>query len=227
MSLIIKNSLLLLLVCGVAAAPVHAAAANTPDKIIETLTAQMLAAIETARPTFAKAPEPFYARIEELVLPHMDIRNFARGVMGRYGSGAYYRSLKTPEEKAAFKARVLKFAEIFKHSVVRTYGKGLMTFDGQTITLVPLSKEQQSRISAGAPLEILQTIASPGSDPHELRYSFARNKKGQWLVRNILVDGINLGKVYQSQFAAAVKDHNGDVDAAIANWVVEPPGGKG
>ena len=180
----------------------------------------MLGAVEDAKDTFAEDPEPFYDLLQTLVIPRMDMRGFARGVMGEYGSSAYYRALATPEEKAAFKARVLKFVDVFTDSVVRTYGKGLMTFDGQSIERLPLSEADEAAVAAGKPLEIVQMIRSPGSDPHEIRYSFARNKKGVWLARNILVDGINLGRVYQSQFSQSVKDYNGDVDAAVNGWQV-------
>ena len=198
-----------------------------PDKIIDVLTVQLLTAVEDAKDGFAENPEPFYALLQTLVIPHMDMRGFARGVMGEYGSTAYYRGLQTKAEREAFKARVLGFVDIFTDSVVRTYGKGLMTFDGQSIDRVPLTPEEEEMVATGRPLEIVQMIRSPGSDPHELRYSFARNKKGTWLARNILVDGINLGRVYQSQFSQAVKDNNGDVDAAVNGWSTDAAEGGG
>ncbi len=203
-------------------APVASVANDNPkpDEIVAVLTEEVLVAIEVAKPTFASDPEPFYQALDTIIMPRMDVRNFARGVMGRYGSTSYYRSLKTNEERTLFKQRINTFANVFKESVVRTYGKGLMTFSGQKINLVPLDDEQKQKIANGKTVEILQTIEASDGAPHELRYSFGRNKRGIWLVRNLLVDGINLGKVYQSQFAQAVKDKDGDIDAAIQNWVV-------
>lgn len=202
------------------AVPLQAQANTPPDQIVEQLTVEMLAAIKAAKSTFADDPEPFYKAIEDIVMPRMDIRSFARGVMGQYGSTSYYRSLQTDSQREQFKQRILTFADVFKHSIVRTYSKGLMTFSGQTIALVPVTDEQKAKIAAGDSLELLQVIESSDSDPHELRYSFARSRDGEWLVRNLLVDGINLGKVYQSQFTQAVKDSGGDVDKAIKNWAV-------
>lgn len=189
-----------------------------PEEIIDTLTVALLTAVEEHKATFAAQPEPFYEVLKTLVIPHMDMRGFARGVMGEYGSTALYRGLATEAEREAFKARVLRFVDVFTESVVRTYGKGLMTFDGQEIERMPLSDEDKAAVASGSPLEIVQMVRSPGSAPHEIRYSFARNKRGVWLARNILVDGINLGRVYQSQFSQAVKDNNGDVDAAVDGW---------
>jgi hypothetical protein len=35
------------------------------------------------------------------------------------------------------------------------------------------------------------------------------------------IQTVNLGKVYRSQFKAALKEHRGDVDKVIETWVVE------
>ena len=162
----------------------------------------------------------FLNKVKDTVLPVMDIRSFARGVMGRYGSSKAYRVLKTDEEKQAFKDRIVTFSEVFENSVVRTYSKGLMTFNGETINVIPMTDEQKAAASQSGRATIVQHIVREGDEPYVLEYSFGRTKSGKWLARNILVDGINLGRVYQSQFSQAVKDNDNSVDAAIANWAV-------
>jgi len=189
-----------------------------PDALISSVTEGLLSAVEKERENFGENPEPFYQEVESLVLPLMDMRSFARGVMGQYGSSKAYRALKTKEEKDAFKARVVRFADVFKVSMVRTYSKGLMTFTGQDISVVPFTEKELAEITASGRAEVRQLVARENDEPYELKYSFARNKGGDWLARNVLVDGINLGRVYQSQFAQAVIDNDGDVDAAIDNW---------
>jgi len=54
-----------------------------------------------------------------------------------------------------------------------------------------------------------------------------RDKKGQWKLRNVTIEAINLGKVYQSQFYSAVKQYNGDIDQVIDNWTVDPTKAQG
>lgn len=191
-----------------------------PDQLIETVTTELLEAVEVHKPTFSEDPEPFYNTVKSTVLPVMDMRNFSRGVMGRYGSTKAYRVLKTKEEKQAFKDRILAFSEVFESSVVRTYSKGLMTFNGETINVIPMTDEQRAAAGESGRATIVQHIVREGEEPYVLEYSFGRSKSGQWLARNILVDGINLGRVYQSQFSQAVKDNGNSVDAAIKNWAV-------
>ena len=40
------------------------------------------------------------------------------------------------------------------------------------------------------------------------------------------LDTLNLGKVYQSQFASAAGKFGGDIDAVIENWSVVPETGR-
>ena len=46
------------------------------------------------------------------------------------------------------------------------------------------------------------------------------DKEGSWKVRNLQVDGVDLGRVYQKQFASAVRDNDGDVDQVVDSWNV-------
>ena len=43
---------------------------------------------------------------------------------------------------------------------------------------------------------------------------------GDWRVRNVIVNGINLGLTYRNQFAEALRSpaNKGDIDKVIAGW---------
>jgi phospholipid transport system substrate-binding protein len=49
-----------------------------------------------------------------------------------------------------------------------------------------------------------------------------RNRAGEWKLNNVVIEGINLGQTYRSQFASAADQNRGDLDKVIANWKVEP-----
>ena len=51
-----------------------------------------------------------------------------------------------------------------------------------------------------------------------------RGGDGQWRMRNVILDEINLGKVYRNQFAAAAVKYKGDIDQVIDNWSVTDEG---
>ena len=44
------------------------------------------------------------------------------------------------------------------------------------------------------------------------------NKKAEWRVINVIINGINLGKTFRSQFVQAAQKNQGDLDQVIANW---------
>jgi len=41
---------------------------------------------------------------------------------------------------------------------------------------------------------------------------------GQWKVRNVIVEGINMGLLFRDQFAQAMQAQGGDLEAVISNW---------
>ena len=47
------------------------------------------------------------------------------------------------------------------------------------------------------------------------------NTSGAWKVRNIIVDGINLGLTYRNQFDGAMSRHGNDIEKVIGNWSEE------
>ena len=46
------------------------------------------------------------------------------------------------------------------------------------------------------------------------------------MLRNMIIDNINLGELYQKQFAAAMKKHNGDFAKVVDNWLQEIESGN-
>jgi phospholipid transport system substrate-binding protein len=50
-------------------------------------------------------------------------------------------------------------------------------------------------------------------------YQMVLDAKGQWKVRNLILNGINLGLTFRNQFASTVEANRGNLDKAIANFV--------
>ena len=113
-------------------------APKLPQVLIQDVTDQVLTAILEANNYYQEDPERFYVEVENIMAPVMDYQTFARTVMGRYGSSSAYRALKTDEERAQFRTRVEDFTKVFRQTMMNTYGKGLMAFNGEKITVLPL-----------------------------------------------------------------------------------------
>ncbi|MFB1037285.1 MAG: ABC transporter substrate-binding protein [Sinobacterium sp.] len=211
----------MILVVGFAQAQqisMQAVVPKLPQVLIQDVTDEVLAAILVANSYYQKDPERFYVKVEEIMAPVMDYQTFARTVMGRYGSSSAYRVLKTDEERAQFRARVKGFTKVFRQTIMNTYGKGLMAFNGEKITVLPLDEENMAKVAAGDYVQVVQVIRGEDGSDTKIYYKLKPDKYGEWKMRNVVIDTINLGQVYQSQFASAVKDNDGDIDKAIIAW---------
>ena len=44
---------------------------------------------------------------------------------------------------------------------------------------------------------------------------------GEWKVRNVVINGINIGKLFRDQFADAMQRNGNNLDTTINNWAGE------
>lgn len=201
----------------------QAAAGKTPHQTVEATTSAVLKVIADGKLYFDKEPERFYQEVQAVLDPIVDFDGFSRSVMGRYGGPQYFRSLKTPEEKKHYVEQVKRFSDTFKTGLVRTYGKGLLAFEGQKIVVLPPREGDIARVNKGDTVDVVQQIFGSADTPYVVRYKMRQDKKSQeWKLRNVTIEDINVGQVYRSQFESAVKKHKGDIDKVIETWTVEP-----
>lgn len=206
--------------CGVAlAAQANNPAPNDPYQIVQQTTERVLAIVKDAKGYADKDPDRFNNQVATVLDEVVDFDSFARGVMGTYASAQRYNALTTDAEKAAFKERIQRFSTTFKHGLVQTYAKGLLKFNGEKIETLPPQKGDDA--SAGS-VAVVQNIYGSADKPYVVQYSMRRNKDGIWKLQNVIIEGINLGQTYRSQFASAADQYHGDLEKVIANWTVEP-----
>ena len=97
--------------------------------------------------------------------------------------------------------------------LVRTYSKGLLAFGGSRIEFDDSgSRIEESRAT------LRQLIYSDQVRPYVVVYTMGRNREGQWQIRNLVVENVNLGQIYRSQFEAEARRHDGDIDKVIDSW---------
>lgn len=196
-----------------------AAMPNDPYQIVQQTTERVLVIIKDGKSYYDKDPARFNGQVEAVMNEVIDFDSFARGVMGPYASAQRYQALATEQEKAEFRARIQRFSETFKHGLVETYAKGLLKFNGQKIETLPARKGDNPESGSVA---VVQNIYGSADKPYVVQYSMRRNREGQWKLQNVIIEGINLGQTYRSQFASAADQHRGDLDKVIASWKVEP-----
>lgn len=209
------------------AAPLWAAEAQAATRpvsaheVVEQTTHRVMSIITEAQGYFDEDPDRFYREIEKVLDDVVDFDSFARGVMGKYASKRMYMTLKTDAERRAFVERMRRFSDTFREGLVHTYAKGLLAFNGNRVEVVPADEKPEP----GESVTVVQHIYGEAEKPYVVHYKLRKDREGHWKLRNVTIEAINLGKVYQSQFASAAKLYDGDIDKVIDNWSVDPTAG--
>lgn len=147
--------------------------------------------------------EDFYRAVTEVLEPVVHFGWIARTVMGDHAEGA------SPEQLEAF-------GRTFKEGLVKSYARGIEGYVDSQIRVLPPEQE----LGDSRRVVVHQEVRDSGKT-YRLSYNMGRNREGQWQLLNVMLDGVNLGRTFRSQFAQAMRQHDGDLDAVIANWLSE------
>jgi phospholipid transport system substrate-binding protein len=175
----------------------------TPYQLVEQLTLQVLSVVRESKDSLGSDPESFYQSISDVLSPFVAFDYISDGVMGRYAKEA------TIDQRR-------RFSLSFKSDMMSTYAKGMVAFGDDKVEVIhpEQSITEQSRVS------VKQKVYTEKGD-HEVIYSMGKSKNtGKWLLLNVVIDGVNLGSTFRSQFSQAMQKE-GDLEAVIANWSVE------
>ena len=172
--------------------------AESLETFLENASGALLAEIHEGRDAFDQNPGALYKKMDVKLADLVDFPSITRGVMGNYYQDA------TTEQRAAFQS-------MFRTSIVELYTKTLIFIESEAIRVLPLEEEPKSRAT------VTMEVATKEGASHKLIYSMAKEDSA-WRVRNIIVDGINLGLLYRNQFKAMMSEEHDDIDAVIRNW---------
>lgn len=193
---LLRRSLLVLLAC----LPFAGHAAATPQQLVQATTDKVLGELNSKREEFRQDPEAFYQALDGILGPVVDFDGFARGVMTvRYSRQA------SPQQMQAFQ-------DSFKRSLVRFYGGALLEYDNQEIRMLPAPPSREpNRASVN-----MEVVGRAGA-VYPVTYTLEQ-KAGAWKVRNVIINGINIGKLFRDQFAESMRSNGNDLDRVIATW---------
>jgi phospholipid transport system substrate-binding protein len=197
---ILRRSLLVLL----AALPLmgNAVAAPSAHDIIKTTTDQLLADLSTNKEKYKQDPGAFYESLNRIVGPVVDADGISKSIMT-----VKYSRKATP-------AQMTRFQENFKRSLFQFYGNALLEYNNQGITVDPAKDESGERTSVG------MTVKGNNGAVYPVSYTLEKIN-GEWKVRNVIINGINIGKLFRDQFADAMQRNGNDLDKTINGWAGE------
>ncbi|MGI9275009.1 MAG: MlaC/ttg2D family ABC transporter substrate-binding protein [Endozoicomonas sp.] len=200
--LLLSAGTLLVFTPTVAAAPTL----PPPEKEVEEFTRELLALYDKNKEEYRKDKEAFIKEVDRLLSPVVAFDQIARYVMGKY-------TRRNPAE-------VDKFEKVFKDSLFNFYGNALLSLDDTSLTIDSVDKTSPDQMKKYIEGEIrripVKMKVKTSSRTLEIFYSMV-HVNGRWKLRNITLEGINIAKQFQSQFANAV-DRHGKVEYVVAHW---------
>ena len=194
----LRRGLLVLL----AALPLMANAAGSAHDLVKGTTDKMLADLTANKEQYKQDPSKFYDALNTIVGPVVDAEGISRSIMS-----VKYSRKATPDQ-------MKRFQDNFKKGLFQFYGNALLEYNNQGITVDPAKDESDDRTSVG------MTVKGNNGAIYPVQYTLEKIN-GEWKLRNVIINGINIGKLFRDQFADAMQRNGNDLDKTINGWAGE------
>lgn len=192
---LLRRGLLILL----ASLPLVATAAPTAHGVVKSTTDELIGDLKANKAGYQQNPQSFYDTLERILGPVVDSAGISRSIMTvKYSRRASDEQLK-------------RFEDNFKRSLMQFYGNALLEYDNQSIRVLPAKAEGADRASVGMEVRDSKGTVYPVS------YTMVQ-LDGQWKLRNVIINGINVGKLFRDQFADSMQRNGNDLDRTIDGW---------
>jgi phospholipid transport system substrate-binding protein len=197
---ILRRGLLVLL----AALPLfaNAAPASSAHELVDRTTKQLLADLAANKDKYKTDPQAFYDALNGIVGPVIDAEGISKSIM----TVKYSRN--------ASPAQMQRFEENFKRSLIQFYGNALLEYNNQGITVSPAKEEGADRTSVD------MSVKGNNGAVYPVSYTLV-TINNEWKVRNVIINGINIGKLFRDQFADAMQRNGNNLDKTIDGWAGE------
>jgi phospholipid transport system substrate-binding protein len=179
-----------------------------PEQVVRDTAEYVLSEVTARKAELDVDPSLIYPLVKRTVVPHFDFTSMARSAMGRFWRNA------TPQQQERVVAE-------FQELLVRTYATALLGYSGQKIEYLPMrAADQAKRVT------VQTRISAAGGPPIPINYSLKLEDGKEWLVYDVVIDGVSLVTNYRSSFtrliqqgAAQAKDRSTRMQAGIDNLI--------
>lgn len=175
---------------------------DSPHPVVKKTADSLVAALNADPEKLENNPEAYEEIVETILVPAVDFETISKFVMGKQ----YY--LAASEEQRS------RFVSAFKESLVSTYSTGLSIFNSEEITVLPPEEGSAGKSMQAVNME----VKTAEGTIFPLRFTMRKNDAGEWKVVNVILNGVNVAKAYNSHFSESMAKHGGNMDALIANW---------
>ena len=180
----------------------NAAAGGSAHDLVQDTTNKMLADLSANKEKYKQDPSQFYNALNTIVGPVVDAEGISKSIMT-----VKYSRKATP-------AQMQTFQENFKKGLFQFYGNALLEYNNQGITVAPAGDESGDRTSVN------MSVKGNNGAVYPVQYTLEK-VNGEWKLRNVIINGINIGKLFRDQFADAMQRIGNDLDKTITGWAGE------
>ncbi|MDG5499250.1 ABC transporter substrate-binding protein [Marinobacter sp. BGYM27] len=178
-----------------------ASASEELRQYVDDSTQKLVNKLHKERSLYSKDPEAFYRSMDEALGDFVDFRRIAARVMGRYA-------------RQASKEQRDEFVETFKRSLFDSYAKALVEADNFTIDVKSAEVNPGNDQRASVQLE----VRTASGNRYPVTYSMYVADSGDWMMENVIVEGVNIGLAFRDRFAQEMEEKRNNVQAVIDDW---------
>ena len=165
--------------------------------MVDQMTSTLLDKLDKNIELYKREDEQLFALVESVVAPAVDLKGMSKVVLGKH--------------IAAMSAQQqLDFQRAFKNMLIKSYSKTLLLLSGIKISfLFPQAVPPDNKY------QIIKTevTTTDGRPPVRVDYVVFSQDKKQWLILDLIVDGLSLLKQFREGFSSEIDEQG--VDALI------------
>jgi phospholipid transport system substrate-binding protein len=178
--------------------------AEQAHEVVKRTTEKVLVTINENRSYFESDKARFFWELEDVLGPMVDFKRLTRRIMGKH-----YREASLDQRK--------NFARAFKRSLLSSYATGLIEFEDYDVRVLPPKTGVKN--SLRNTLVDLEVVTPSGRVFPITQSMYFHHRDRRWMAQNVIVNGINVGRLFNDQFNQMVDEADGNIGIAIDNWI--------
>ncbi len=158
---------------------------SSPHEIIETAAHSMAEQMKGRKDYLDENRDELYALINEILVPHFDIRYAGYLVLGKHW-------------KPATKEQRNRFIDVFYEFLLQSYANGVLRLEEDSVIVYPVEAgDDDKRIIVKTEMRMDDGSLVP------INYSMRKSKAG-WRVYDVRIEGVSYIQNYRNQFNAEI-----------------------
>ena len=193
----VRRGAIFFLLTGVFAQPVFAQSYQDARDFLSILVDDVISEVKINKATYQNDTEKLYDLIDRRILATVDMELFSKLTLG-----SHWNSATTTQRRS--------FADALRRTMVRSYGKSLLLLSKVEKIDYPMPETVKE-----ARYQIVKTMLFfvGGQAPVSINYAMFF-KEDRWVIFDLIVDGLGVGKQFRQNFDLEIKDKG--LDALIA-----------